>query len=207
MQAIDRLHGRRGIEKGRLGQRSFSDVDEHPESVGDVFVEGPLQAERDAVDGGFTIQAIHMPLDVEQRRSSRYETADGRHDAHEAIGCHCHRDERIAVDRCDHAGRGGENGRRWNVVEGQRVRVLRIEQTSRVVADQFDERRHPEGPPDVVDVQDQHRNAHDHQDIGHADGDARNLALTVGLDLTHRQHRVGERRHEQADRQLTRSIA
>ena len=86
MQAIDRLHGGRGIEKRRLGQRSFSDVDEHPESVGDVFVECSLQAERDAVRGGFTIQAIHMPLDVDQRRSSRHETAHGRHDAHEAIG-------------------------------------------------------------------------------------------------------------------------
>ena len=48
MQAVDGLHGGGRIQERRVRQRPLRDVDEHPEAVGDVLVEGPLQAEHDA---------------------------------------------------------------------------------------------------------------------------------------------------------------
>ena len=41
----------------------------------------------------------------------------------------------------------------------------------------------------------------------HDDGDARNLAVAVELHLAHGKHGVGERRHEQTDRQLAWPVA
>ena len=48
VQAVDRLHGRRGVLKWRLRQRALRDVDQEPHPVSDVLVESrlELQAQR-----------------------------------------------------------------------------------------------------------------------------------------------------------------
>jgi len=43
VQPVERLDGGRRVEERRVGERSLGDVDEQPQPVGDVLVEGALQ--------------------------------------------------------------------------------------------------------------------------------------------------------------------
>ena len=45
VQAVDGLHRGRRVREGRLGERAFSHVDEHPHAVRDVLFERSLEAE------------------------------------------------------------------------------------------------------------------------------------------------------------------
>ncbi len=85
--------------------------------------------------------------------------------------------------------------------------IVDIEQTAGVVADELDQRGHPQRSADVIHVQHEHGDACQHQDVADGDGHTGNLTVAFELHFADRDHRMSERRHEQPDRQLARPIA
>ncbi len=77
VQAVDRLHRRRGVEI--VGQGPHGDVDEHPEPVGDVLVHRALGAERDRRRHLRPVEAGGVALHPEQRRAGWHEVPDCGH--------------------------------------------------------------------------------------------------------------------------------
>ena len=66
MKSVDRLHGSRRIEERRVRQCSLGHVDKHPESVGNVFVQGAFQRRRQRVHGAIGVQVVRRTLDAHQ---------------------------------------------------------------------------------------------------------------------------------------------
>jgi hypothetical protein len=146
-------------------------------------------------------------LDPHQRTTGRYVPAEAGHGVHHTSGASGDVHQLVASDADQHAGRGREDhvrGRGSHRLEW--VGVLPVEQPAGLVADELDQGRHPQRAPDVVHVQHQHGDAGQHQDVGDHDRHAGHLTVTVELHFAHRQHGVGKRGHEQADRQLARAI-
>jgi hypothetical protein len=84
------------------------------------------------------------------------------------------------------------------------VRISPIEKRTRLVADEFDERRNAECLADVVYVHDEDCDAHEDEDEGRHDRHAWHVARAVTVDghLAKREDRVDEGRDEESDRQL-----
>ena len=78
-----------------------------------------------------------------------------------------------------------------------------VELPADLITDGFDQRGGSELAPDMIDVQDQHHDADDHQDEGDDDRHARDeLGALGGAHLAQRQHRVRKCPDEDADREL-----
>jgi hypothetical protein len=114
-------------------------------------------------------------------------------------------DQRLAIHAIEDARSVRYHDGRLRRRVGAVILVELIHQLPRRLTDRLDQRRHPQRPPDVVDVEDQHHDAQHDQDEGHHDGETGHRVARFGRrDSAHRQHGVGERRDEDADRQLAR---
>ena len=85
MQTVDGLHRGRGVGEGRLGERAFSHVDEHPHAVRDVLFERSLQAEPDRTDDTVDGKAIDVAGDPKQRCTRGNERSQRRDHLENAV--------------------------------------------------------------------------------------------------------------------------
>ena len=207
MQPVDRLDGGRGIEERGIGQRPLGHVDQHSHAVRDILVEGSFEAEEHRVGCLVGIDATRVALDAEQRSTGRDERAERRHHHEGAVGRFGHGDE-IVVAYCRHHARNrSHDDVRRGDIHADAVRINAIEQLSSVVADELDESRDPQRSADVMDVQHEHDDAHDHQQVRHDDGEPGHCPAVFEPNFSQGQHRMHERGDEQADCDLAGFVA
>ena len=65
MQAIDRLHGGRRIEKGTVRERALCDVHQHAQAIRDVLIKRSLETELDGTQRGVGVDAFARAFDLE----------------------------------------------------------------------------------------------------------------------------------------------
>ena len=158
------------------------------------------------------IEPYRLAQHPEQRCVRRHEFPERGNEFQLAIGAHCFLDELLRADRGDNTGlRGSHDPRFAGLVRESLslVRVHAIKQRARVLADEFDQRRDSQRLPDVLYVDDEHRDARkNEQERGH-DRDAGHVAsaVTVVCHLAQGEDRVHERRDEQTNRKLARLVA
>ncbi len=139
MESVDGLHGGRRVEERRVGQRSFSHVDEHPEAIGHVFVQGALEAAHQGVCSGSAIERRSVTVDANEWGAGRNEATEGRRDVKDAVTCDGELHQTVSVDGRQDPGVGCDNHVRIGFIRREVVRVVRVEQAPRVVADQLDQ--------------------------------------------------------------------
>jgi len=65
VQSVDRLDGGGGVLEGRVGERSLRDVDEEPQSVGDVLVERRFELQAQRREECVLVQVVGLAVDDE----------------------------------------------------------------------------------------------------------------------------------------------
>ena len=191
-----------GSWNGRVGQRSLGDVDEHPEPVGDVLVQGAFEAEGDArrdcgvVEAG---TASHHP-DERAPAGTNSPSAGTSSSAHPPRAPGRPGSWPIAVrtpdrwaSRC--VGIGSVRGLLL-------VGIDLVQQAAGVAADELDQADTPEGLTDVVDVQDENDDARRDQHERHDDRETGHCRRPSNVDLAQREHGVDEGGHEESDGEL-----
>jgi hypothetical protein len=112
-------------------------------------------------------------------------------------------DQRCAVDVEQHSGSSRAEDARGCGLRGQLLRVEFVEFLPDLMADGLDQGGGSQLAPDVVHVQHEHHDADDDENEGDHDRDARHeFGPVLVAHLAQRQHRVRERAHEGADREL-----
>jgi hypothetical protein len=99
------LDGGGRVEKRRVGKRTLGDVHEHAQPVGDVLIEGALEAERDASQHRILVELSWLAVHPEQRCTCRNELADRRHWLQHAPSVMSDPDEIVIRDLGDYTGR------------------------------------------------------------------------------------------------------
>ena len=101
----------------------------------------------------------------------------------------------------------------WRLrIDGRRragVWILAVDELTRVVTDEFDQRRYAKRLADVVHVDHQGRDTRQHEEIRRRHGDAWNLPCAIAAvhNLADRQHSVHEGRDEEPDGELAGLVA
>jgi hypothetical protein len=65
VQAIDRLHCSRRIEKGTVRERSLCDVHKHSQAIRDVLIKRSLGTELDGTQRGVGVDSFARAFDLE----------------------------------------------------------------------------------------------------------------------------------------------
>ncbi len=86
VQSVDRLDGGGGVLEGRVGERSLRDVDEEPQSVGDVLVERRFELQAQRREECVLVQVVGLAVDDEQRAACRDEGAQRRDELERMLG-------------------------------------------------------------------------------------------------------------------------
>ena len=175
MEPVDGLHRGGRIEERGVGQGALGDVDQQPEPVGGVLVEGPLQAEHDRPGSGGSVEArVGSPSIAKSVAPAGTNSPSAGRRTRQQSASRAMLDELVVADVGD-ARRSAERRSRRRRLGPRRpaLGVLLVEQPAGVRADQLDQRRHPERLADVVHVDDQHDDADHHQHEGHHDREAR----------------------------------
>ncbi len=158
------------------------------------------------------VQPVGLAVDDEERCAGGHELPEPGDELEHDIGPGGFLDELLVSDHRQDTRLRGADDRRGAGLGDRRshlVRVAAVDELPAVLADELDERGDPQRLADVLHVDDEHRDADEHEDERRDDRDAGHLtgAVTVVRDLPDGEDRVDERRDEEADRKLARLVA
>jgi hypothetical protein len=135
------LDGRRRVEKGRIRKGALGDVDQQAKSVGDILVERALQTEHNRFPNMVDLFGRGFALDAQERRAGCDELAEGGDQMQRAVGILGRLDHLVVLDVAEDSRGTRGNHRRIRLRFLAVARVLLVQQSPRILADQLDQGR------------------------------------------------------------------